>query len=293
MNDSTNTPAVSRDDDAGFLFTLLGGFVCMLAGMGLVILLESATGLRETFLVARAGTDMLENLPFILGFVVIVTARPAGWAQWGLYGLVITLQSVAYYLGISMAGLARMAVAPDGRYLAQFCVFLPISWVVLALGYLALKRGGTVLVNTDYRSISRWAAFAMPGFVLCGLLLDQVGAAGAMPALIEDAEFILLLAMVFPAWVLANKAQPTRPSHWALLGILMMVLQVSTVFVAMVTAWLVTPFTDGDSMLMPVVAVVPVALLPMAFIRIAKAVTGSGGPWRPEKSGGTEKVEGA
>ena len=290
MMDNT-TPAGEPGKWAGSsLFAILAGSVCMLAGWGLAALLVNVAGLREWFVAFRTDDAELYLL-IALSLIIIFTAQPVGWGQRRLFALTVFLQSFAYYAAATIAGFAQTVIAPERVYFVPLCVFLVLSWPVLAAGCLVLERGGVAVAHTHYRGVLRWTALAIPGIALSGLLADLVDAAGAMPRVIEETEVILFLAMAVPAWILADRARPTRSSHWALFGILLAVLQISTVSASMVTAWLVAPFADSGSFIMPVAVVVPMVLVPLAVIRIAKAVTGPGGPWRPAKQGKTDKAE--
>lgn len=280
------TPTGEREWAGPSLFALGAGLVCIVAGWELAFRIEDVAGQRESFSAFRADTDVASNLLFALSLVIILTAWPVGRGQRGLFALTVFLQSLAYYAAITIAGFAQAVIAPERVYFVPLVVFMLLAWPVLVAGCLILERAG--VAHANYRGLRRWTALAIPGMAACGLFADLVDAAGALPVLIEKSKTILLLAMTTPVWILANKAQPTRPTHWALFGILLAVLQISTVFVAMGVAWLVDQFGGNGSLFSlfrSVVVVVPMILLPLAVIRLAKAVTGPGGPWRPESSG--------
>lgn len=284
MKDNATTAGDPGEQLGPSLFATLAGLVCIVAGFGLAVQIEDAAGLRESLLAFRATTGAALYLPIALSLTIIFTSRPVGWGQRGLFALTVFLQSLAYYAAITIAGFAQTVIAPDSIYFVPLVVVMLFAWPVLAAGCLVFERGG-IVARLNYRAIRRWTALAIPGMAACGLLADLMGAAGAMPVLIEERKIILLMAMAFPALHLAIKAQPTRPTHWALFGILLAVLQIVTVSVAMVTAWLVAPFTDGDSvfsMFMSHLVILPIILLPPALIFLARAATGPGGPWRPE-----------
>ncbi len=290
MNGNT-TPAGESGEWAGSsLLAILAGSACMLAGWWLAALLLDVAGLRERLVAVRTGDVVLYPL-IALSFIIIFTAQPVGWGQRRLFALTVFLQSFVYYAAATIAGFAQTVIAPERVYFVPLCVLLVLAWPVLALGCLVLERGGVAVAHTNYRGVLRWSALAIPGIALSGLLADLVDAAGAMPTVIEKTKLILLIAMAIPVWILADRARPTRSSHWALFGILLAVLQISTVSASMGTAWLVEQFADSGSIIMHVAVIVPMILLPLAVIRIAKAVTGPGGPWRPEKPGKTDKAE--
>ena len=281
MNDAEKTGAA--DDLSTRFFALIGGFVCIILGMGLSVLLEDLAGLRDSFVTLRANTDHLSSIYVVFGLLVAFTAQPSGRGQWGLFGATVTIQSFAYAVAITIAGLAQTTIAPERLYFVPICVFLLVSWPILATGCLIMARGGIALAHPGYKGVLLWTALAIPGSALGGLIADLVDVAGAMPALITDGKIILAMAMMFPAWFLAVDARPVRPLLWALFGILMAALQISNVIISMIAADFVQQFIDSDSVYISAMVIAPAVLWPAAIIRLARASTGPAGPWHEEE----------